>query len=500
MDSSLPDRPGTFATPTSWWRLTIAAVMALALAGVVAFPPAASAAISIDTNATYAIINVHSGRAIDVTDWSTADGAPLQQWGYGTPQDNRHFRFVSSGDGWYRLRNVHSGKVVDVWGWSTADGAEIRQFTDLNGANQQFRPTGADNDDVRFINRHSGKALEVWEWSTANGARLSQYTDSGGANQTWRLVEVGGSDPGDPGPWSDVADGFAGVNAMGVNGTTGGAAGSTVTVSNQADLERYVAAAEPYVIRVNGAVTISPIGREIRVASDKTIVGVGTSGQIVGGGFFLGNGVHNVIIRNLTIRDTLMPDDDPDDDAYDYDGIQMDGAHHVWIDHNHIHRMNDGLVDSRRDTTHLTVSWNILSDDSKAFGIGWTANVTSRMTIHHNWLRNNGSRNPSTDNVAYAHLYNNYLQHITGYGNYSRGATRMVIENSYFDNVRNPYYPDPDAQLRQTGSIVVNSSGRQETRGSAFNPGDFYTYTPDPAADVPAIVRSNAGPQADIGN
>jgi pectate lyase len=76
----------------------------------------------------------------------------------------------------------------------------------------------------------------------------------------------------------------------------------------------------------------------------------------------------------------------------------------------------------------------------------------------------------------------------------------MVIENSYFDNVRNPYYPDPDAQLRQTGSIVVNSSGRQETRGSAFNPGDFYTYTPDPAADVPAIVRSNAGPQADIGN
>ncbi|MEV4805327.1 hypothetical protein AB0K18_35470 [Nonomuraea sp. NPDC049421] len=61
------------------------------------------------------------------------------------------------------------------------------------------------------------------------------------------------------------------------------------------------------------------------------------NGTIVGGGFFL-NGVSNVIIRNLTIRDTRMPEDDPDDKEFDYDGIQMDGAHHVWIDHNHITR------------------------------------------------------------------------------------------------------------------------------------------------------------------
>ncbi|MEZ7125124.1 hypothetical protein ACBR40_07290 [Nonomuraea sp. AD125B] len=42
----------------------------------------------------------------------------------------------------------------------------------------------------------------------------------------------------------------------------------------------------------------SPKGDEIRVASNKTIVG---------GGFFL-NGVSNVIIRNLTIRDTRPRD------------------------------------------------------------------------------------------------------------------------------------------------------------------------------------------------
>ncbi|WP_374207151.1 RICIN domain-containing protein [Streptomyces sp. APSN-46.1] len=33
----------------------------------------------------------------------------------------------------------HSGKVLDVTGASTADGAAIAQWADGNGANQQFR-------------------------------------------------------------------------------------------------------------------------------------------------------------------------------------------------------------------------------------------------------------------------------------------------------------------------------------------------------------------------
>jgi pectate lyase len=299
--------------------------------------------------------------------------------------------------------------------------------------------------------------------------------------------------------WLSTADGFAATSGMGVTTTTGGAGGATVTVTTYADLVRYATAAEPYVIRVNGALTATPYGTELRVTSNKTIIGVGTRGHIVNGGFFLGAGVNNVIIRNLTIRDTRMASDDPDDKVFDYDGIQMDGAHHVWIDHNTITRMNDGLIDSRLDTTYLTVSWNVLAQNNKSFGIGWTSNVTSRMTIHHNWIHDTNQRNPSTDNVAYAHLYNNYLQNVASYGNYSRGATKMVLENSYFDNVKDPYYRDDAAQLRQSGSIVVNSTGQQETGGSAFTPSSFYPYTLDAAGDVPSLLRTNAGPQANIG-
>jgi pectate lyase len=338
------------------------------------------------------------------------------------------------------------------------------------------------------------------------GANRPQLPDAQAANYTPQRYLAGG-DGWNPLAastaavlaWPNTADGFAATSGMGVPTTTGGAAGPTVTVTTYADLVRYATASTPYVIRVNGTVTATPYGTELRVTSNKTIVGVGTRGHLVNGGFFLGTGVNNVIIRNLTIRDTLMAADDPDDKDFDYDGIQMDGAHHVWIDHNTITRMNDGLIDSRKDTSFLTVSWNVLAQNNKSFGIGWTTNVTARMTIHHNWIRDTNQRNPSTDNVAYAHLYNNYLQNVRSYGNYSRGATKMVLENSYFENVKDPYYRDDAAQLRQSGSVVVNSTGQQETGGAAFSPSSFYQYTLDPAASVPSRVRTYAGPQADIG-
>lgn len=57
--------------------------------------------------------------------------------------------------------------------------------------------------------------------------------------------------------------------------TYGGRDGRIVTVRTQADLEKYATAAEPYVIVVAGAITTNPVGKEIKVASAKTIVGSG---------------------------------------------------------------------------------------------------------------------------------------------------------------------------------------------------------------------------------
>jgi pectate lyase len=296
--------------------------------------------------------------------------------------------------------------------------------------------------------------------------------------------------------FTNNADGFASTGG----GTTGGKGGTTVTVKTYANLLKYATASAAYIIKVSGTITYPSKGYEIPVASNKTIVGVGTTGRIKAGGFVLKSGIHNIIIRNLTIGDTAMTEDDPDDKTYDYDGIQMDTANHVWIDHNKFQNINDGMIDSRKDTTYVTTSWNQLGNHNKTYGIGWTDNATARMTIHHNWFYNDTQRNPSVDNVALAHLYNNYMENITSYGNLGRNNTKMVIENSYFQNVANPYYRDDTSKggLKVTGSVVKTCTGKQETGGTTFTPSSYYSYKLDAAADVPALVRAYSGPQASI--
>ena len=172
------------------WRVpvVIAAVAAMVGGAAVALTTPASAA-TIDLNAYYVFVNRHSGKAMDVWEWSTVNGGAINQF---TRADgaNQQFQFLDSGGGFYRLRNRNSGKVVEVFEWSVADGATISQWDDLNAANQQFQVLDSPDGYVRFINRNSAKALDLWEWSTADGARISQFTDAGGANQQWQMVRV----------------------------------------------------------------------------------------------------------------------------------------------------------------------------------------------------------------------------------------------------------------------------------------------------------------------
>ncbi|KGM02823.1 RICIN domain-containing protein [Cellulomonas cellasea] len=143
----------------------------------------------VDTAAWYTLVNRNSGKAIDVYNLSTADGARITQWSRngGTQQQ---WQFVSSGNGYYKLKSRLSGKVLDVTGRSTADGAAIQQWSDNNGANQQFSIQTIDGY-VQLINRNSGKAVEVQGASTTDGGNIVQYSDWNGANQQWQLVRVG---------------------------------------------------------------------------------------------------------------------------------------------------------------------------------------------------------------------------------------------------------------------------------------------------------------------
>ncbi|MEO3925066.1 pectate lyase [Micromonosporaceae bacterium B7E4] len=187
--------------PARRWRAAVLAgattLAAVATIGVVDVGTASAA--TVDTNATYVIISRHSGKALDVYNWATNDGAPIVQFAR-NDLAVQQWRFVDAGGGYYRIRSVHSGKVLELP--NADDGAGLVQMTDNNNTRQHFRLADSDGGHVRFINRHSGKALDVWEWSTADGAPIAQFADLDGANQQWRLATVsgGGTPPTNPPP------------------------------------------------------------------------------------------------------------------------------------------------------------------------------------------------------------------------------------------------------------------------------------------------------------
>ncbi|MER7564913.1 non-reducing end alpha-L-arabinofuranosidase family hydrolase [Streptomyces sp. NPDC048523] len=175
-------------SPVRLRRLLAVLAPLLLLAAFLGAQPAEAA--TVDPNASYVLVNRNSGKALDVYNMATEDGARITQWTR-NDQAQQQWQFVDSGGGYYRIKSRHSGKVLDVYNWSTANGGSIVQWADLNAANQQWRLADSSDGYVRFISRHSNKALEVQGASTADNANTVQYDDWGGANQQWQLVKVG---------------------------------------------------------------------------------------------------------------------------------------------------------------------------------------------------------------------------------------------------------------------------------------------------------------------
>jgi pectate lyase len=295
--------------------------------------------------------------------------------------------------------------------------------------------------------------------------------------------------------WSPKATGMASLPTAELpNGTTGGLGGRTVVAGTAEELTQYAAMPEPLVIVVRGSLQI-PFGTQVPVASDKTIVGAGTVAELVGGGLFL-NRTHNVVIRNLRIRDSYIPGDwDGKSSVNDNDGVRLDTAHHVWIDHVAFERLGDGMVDVRKDTDYVTLSWNEFSAHNKTVGIGWTPNVITKITLHHNRFAYTYQRNASIDNVEAAHVYNNWFRGFGQYGTMSRGAAKVVAESNYYSDGEDPIVAkDPASQIVNRNNVFVSTRGRRDNVGTAFDPATYYASTPDDPRQVPSIVGTYSGP------
>ncbi|MBL0888229.1 RICIN domain-containing protein [Myceligenerans indicum] len=184
--------------PLRWIAATLGALLVTAvLPGVTA--PAVAA---VDPGTWYAVVNEHSGLAIDIEGRSTANGAQALLWTR-TDATNQQFRFVDAGNGYHTIEARHSGQVLDVYAKSTENGADIVQWPANGGTNQQWQLNEQSDGSYEIVNRNSGKALDNWEWATDPGSRVSQYDRNGLAAQRWRLVPVGGGGQAGDGSVSD---------------------------------------------------------------------------------------------------------------------------------------------------------------------------------------------------------------------------------------------------------------------------------------------------------
>lgn len=136
----------------------------------------------------FRIVNVQSGKLLEVFSAATNDGAPIGQWG---PTGNpTQVWTLTPASGGYILVNRNSGKLLEIPNASTADGTDAVQWGPTGHATQRWN-LGTSGAWSTFTNQNSGKRLEITGGSSADGAIAQQWPSNGFAAQQWRFAKEG---------------------------------------------------------------------------------------------------------------------------------------------------------------------------------------------------------------------------------------------------------------------------------------------------------------------
>lgn len=284
-------------------------------------------------------------------------------------------------------------------------------------------------------------------------------------------------------PLSQAADGY-GRNA------TGGAGGSTVTVTTAAALRTAAGSSSPMIINVSGTIDLGSSGR-VDVKSNKTLHGVNSSATIKG--TINLSSVNNIIIDHLNVTANTGA-------AATNDGISVNNSTNVYITKCTVFDCTDGGIDIAKGSDNVTVSWckfyytrNNGHNYANLIGSSDTDSGGYHITFHHNWWSTGCKQRMPADRFGPFHLYNNYWD-CTGndYCSTARNVTQMLAQHNYYQSVNNPLNKENAAKLRTVGNVFNNCTGRQVTSSdTVFTPP--YGYTLDAVADVPNRVKGGAG-------
>ncbi len=290
-----------------------------------------------------------------------------------------------------------------------------------------------------------------------------------------------------------AADGFANVNGT----TTGGAGGSSVTVTDLASLTAAIGDDTPRIVNVSGTINLG--SSNVRFGSNKTIQGVGTNSGFIGD--LKGVSVNNVIIQRLNFTNKSS--------VGDGDGLTLQVCTHVWVDHCSFVDCGDGSLDLTHACDYCTVSWckfsyTVNSGHNFVNLIGHSDSNASedtghlRITMHHNWYSTLCIERMPRVRYGQVHVYNNYYggsgsNYNVGIGN----GCQVLLENCYFDSQTMPWknYSSSTEQGKihwNSGNVFVNTTvPTWAPNSTVFTPP--YSYSLESGSTVKSSVTAGAG-------
>ncbi|KAI3398879.1 hypothetical protein diail_8388 [Diaporthe ilicicola] len=219
----------------------------------------------------------------------------------------------------------------------------------------------------------------------------------------------------------------------------------------------------------------------IEVASDKTLLGSGSSGIIKGKGLRMANGVQNVIIQNIRITE-LNPQY-----VWGGDAITLAGTDLIWIDHvttDNIGRQHIVLGDSASGRVSITnthingeSTYSATCDGYDYWNLYFTG-ADDQITFKNNYVHHFSGRAPKLGGSTLLHAVNNYWYESTGHGFEIGSGAYVLAEGNVFGDV-STIYESGDATTAYVvndssmGSACSSNLGRECVANSYSNSGDF---------------------------
>ena len=132
-----------------------------------------------------AMIAKHSGKCLDVSGWSNANGGAIVQWNC-NGQNNQKWSLRDVGNSQYQVVSRSSGKCLDNRG-SKDGGTDVVQNSCAKTPQQLWTRRASASGHVQLASVGSGKCLNVRHYSSAAGAVIEQNTCTNSDSQKWAL-------------------------------------------------------------------------------------------------------------------------------------------------------------------------------------------------------------------------------------------------------------------------------------------------------------------------